>query len=400
MVSKSVAFISFPLRVYCNEYCSDSIQFHCAKGQDLRASSKPSTETKNSSSPTNVRRLSFKNDVVGYDCWVPIKGLGINTVLQLLTIEEVSQLLKIYLQEYGELRVKRQFIVPNTSVWPSWSHGFEFGLYTERIRNSENHKTWRKVSSDFPDLYNALNKAGFLWKHLPHIRGKDYEGFERFIQIYGHLNVTRDFVVPRDTDLWDRKFWGMRLGKILDAVRNDEQCYIDLKNRLPALGLDHTKPRRRPSDFKLVEEALMMYKLEHGHINVPQNFTIPLNDSLYPAEMSGFKLGQVVNGIRNLGYYSEHKKRLKQLGFDFDLKATRQRKIYRAFKSFKDAFGITEIPRNFIVPRLQTFPYDTWDLRLGDIYAKMKCKSTYKGLRSKLQALGFFSRLEVTSSNN
>lgn len=72
--------------------------------------------------------------------------------------------------------------------------------------------------------------------------------------------------------------------------------------------------------YQRVESALLSFQAEWGHMNVPHNFTIPLDDMKYSEHVRGMKLGIKVSNIRNNGMYQRHHKRLGTLGFNFERK--------------------------------------------------------------------------------
>lgn len=347
--------------------------------------------------PSSIKSITKPFHPIGNDSFSrngkrksPMESMQISEIATLLKPEEAASLLKIFNQEFGDLRIKISFVVPNTSVWPPWSHGFELGMYVRKIRLSQISSM--KILKYYPVLYEALTEAGFIWNQLSYIRDKNLDAFVRYQQLYGHLDVPIDFVIPKGSSEWEKRFWGIKLGSIAGHVktssRSAEQKYASLRVKLLGMGFSTEYRHRRPS-FDIIEQALLAFKHHHGHCNVPSNFMIPPNDTSYPEDIRS--LGAVVNDIRHKGYYSEYRDKLLAMGFVFEPKETRFDAIFKALKTYKRLHpDSTRIPQTYVVPQNATdFPKSARGLKLGGIFHNMMHLGHHKRHHEKIRQLGY-----------
>ena len=130
-------------------------------------------------------------------------------------------------------------------------------------------------------------------------------------EIYGDMLVKEKYVVPWSKD-WPVEMWGLRLGGLVNQIRNKKQ-YQSHEKELTALGFAFSSH----IGWEIVKLALETYKTIHDDLLVPYKFKIPDNSNDWPAATWGIKLGYFVNNIRHCGIYSAHRDELIQLGFQF-----------------------------------------------------------------------------------
>ena len=109
-------------------------------------------------------------------------------------------------------------------------------------------------------------------------------------------------------DPWPKEMWGIDLGqklyKIRKFIRPIESTDID---RLKLLGVIFdeeleisTRSYNRTGYHKCfytILDALVAFKICHGHLNVPRKFVVPEND-YWPSHTHGLPLGIRVGSIR------------------------------------------------------------------------------------------------------
>jgi hypothetical protein len=151
----------------------------------------------------------------------------------------------------------------------------------------------------------------------------------------------------------------------------------------------------KAKSFDVVFTALEAYKTVNGDLNVPAKFVISEGDDRYPADTWGMKLGNNVHGIRSSGVYSEHRAKLEELGFCFELvKITRWdflTQIYPSLQAYNTIAGNLKVSRNFVVPEGDhRYPVDSWGMKLGLIANDIRHGREYVQFKERLTALGFY----------
>lgn len=191
------------------------------------------------------------------------------------------------------------------------------------------------------------------------------------------------FEVPND-EPWPRLSRKMKLGVRVAAMRSAGRYVKDRRERkseLDALGFewrlrDHTHKQQLVDDlFEQVYAALLYYKnTVNEDMNVPLNFQVP-EDSSWPVETWGLKLGSIVQSIREKDKlvfgHSEREKRLNELGFSLEESKREQYSkkrfevVYRTLVKYKELFGDLMVPQAFVVPKEEPWDEDMWGLKLG-----------------------------------
>ena len=123
------------------------------------------------------------------------------------------------------------------------------------------------------------------------------------------------------------------------------------------------------NQFNLVCDALSIYKEKYGNLLVPQKYVIPANDTIYPPNLRGLKLGLRVKSIRQAQSYTsiECSAKLDRLGFVWDYYSVTRKNEFKLLLAcatmYTELVGdISLIPYEWVVPRydeafLQYFYY-------------------------------------------
>jgi hypothetical protein len=288
--------------------------------------------------------------------------------------QRVYTALQYYMNKYRDIDVPRYFSVPSSEQWPSEIWGMNIGSTVSNIRSN----------NCFKDHKDELNAMGFEWRP----QEKRWEcinlALQTYKRIHGDLNVPQSFVVPNDSK-WPSKIWGLKLGSIIDGIRN-AGAFENYKDELNALGFEW-KPKER--HWEGVFLALQTYKRIHGDLNVPLSFVVP-NDSKWPSEIWGLELGSTVNGIRYKENFENYKDELNALGFEWKPKERHWECVYLALRTYKLIFGHLNIPISFIVPDDDSqWPSETWGISLGRTAYQIRLRGYFKDHKDDLDSIGF-----------
>ena len=98
--------------------------------------------------------------------------------------------LLVYQQIHGDLLVPAQFVIPRSHPWPEATHDLRLGSIVNHIRNNglweSKHEQLESIGFQFGDYLESV------WiKEI-------YPAFVSFKQIYGHLQVPNNFIVPSE----------------------------------------------------------------------------------------------------------------------------------------------------------------------------------------------------------
>ena len=259
----------------------------------------------------------------------------------------------MYKAAYGDLKVPQRFIVPSMKPWPKAAWGMRLGKIVMHMRSTG------KYSTENPERRKQLDEMGFVWQ----LRSPDkpkvtlsqvYTALEVYARVYGNLNVERSFVVP-NTEEWPDSVHEMPLGKsllslpkLLQKKTNTQwkERFTSLGWQVPKVDSSSTAPPPAPASataqpleissspdaatpseklsanderFRKVLSAMTTYRKIYGDLLIPQPFVVPENDSQWPEDTWGLRLGARVNAIRSQGTFvngnPERRAQLDELGF-------------------------------------------------------------------------------------
>ncbi len=212
-----------------------------------------------------------------------------------------------YIHKYGHPLTTENCIVPKSSDWPSECWGFDLGAVLFDMRNYNFHRGIRKevvglgfdLSPDYP--YEAVHTALSVFKNL-----------------YGHVDVPYGFVINPDDASFPPETWGMRLGVTAKSIVKSENM-AERREEWLALGLVFDPVVADKVSFDLIYSAMETYKQIHGDLSVPLNYVVRPGNPAFGEEAWGLKLGAFVHSIVHHGAFSKHHKRLKRLGFRYQI---------------------------------------------------------------------------------
>ena len=151
--------------------------------------------------------------------------------------------------------------------------------------------------------------------------------------------VPRDFVVPKNS-LWPEDCWGLKLGSKVSTTRySTVHSSTECVERLNQIGFIWD-PSQKSADLFLV--TLRLFKETNGHLNIPKNYVIPDESTIYPKEAWGMKIGLKTNNFVYRGDYPAYKDRIEEIGLSsvkmgFDTRHWDY--IYTALKTYRDIYG-------------------------------------------------------------
>ena len=250
-------------------------------------------------------------------------------------------------REHGHCRVPQNYRADD---------GFRLGGWVAYIRSAETIiPQYRK---------DKLGSIGFAWD--PHSDAWE-DGFQHLKQ---HLAETKDVCVPKNYKSPD----GFLLGNWVDQQRvlyRAKKLDAERRRRIESLGLIWDVLTWQ---WETGYEQLRDYSTRNGHCRVPQGFE---------AE-GGFQLGTWVARQRRdqLKLLSDRKRRLDELGFDWDPRAAKWAEGYARLAEYATEFGRTDVPAKHKCPDGYALGHWVSNVRLGAI----KCSDEQTRL---LDELGF-----------
>ena len=247
-----------------------------------------------------------------------------------------------YRKENGDMLVPRRFIVPSSEEWPVETWNMRLGDIVYNIRRGvnyvdkredlvkigfhfESHKSYEsdlviqallkfkelnsnyvvpvnfvvpegKENGEWPKKTWGMHlgqvvvniKCGIYaeWREELANRGIIFDTAElkfnlaraalvNFKRLNGHLMVPTRFVVPKGDLDWPEETWGLKLGGVVSKIRAGD--YADKQQELLGIGFCYDIFLAK---YNLSKLALLTYKQIHGHMLVPQSFTIPHNSQV------------------------------------------------------------------------------------------------------------------------
>jgi hypothetical protein len=199
--------------------------------------------------------------------------------------------LKTYRDIHGNMLIPRRFVVPTDDQrWPIETHGMKLGLIVNNLR--------RRIADLSKNQLNALETLGFQWgKYYENSWANKLMALKAYKDIHGHSRVPQSFVVPTDDQRWPIETHNMKLGKVVNYLRQRQSSLSrNQVDDLEALEFDWGVSLDENWIKNLL--ALATYEEINGHLRVPQRFVVPADDELWPEETHGIKLGRVVNYLR------------------------------------------------------------------------------------------------------
>jgi hypothetical protein len=291
------------------------------------------------------------------------------------TWEKVEKVPLEYKVMQGDLQVPRRFAIPrDDDKWTADPWGIKLGFKAHKIRYNDAY------SGHETELDEIKTQRGYdRWKKVE-------KALIQYKEMEGDLLVPAKFSIPSDDERWPADLWGMKLGSVVNNIRNNNAC-SDYKDELVQMGFDFERQRR---GWKKVEKALLKYRELQGDLLVPFKFAIPSDDDRWPADLWGMKLGSVVHTIRNNNAYADHEAELVQVGFDFERQRRGWKKVEKALLKYKELQGDLLVPQRFAIPSDDDrWPADLWGMKLGSVVHTIRNRNDYSDHKAELVQMGF-----------
>jgi hypothetical protein len=139
----------------------------------------------------------------------------------------MRRMLLKYKELYGDMKVPTKFIIPpNDENWPDeemW--GYNLGKAVNNIRCCKRHI----------DKHADLIGIGFVLNNVTADYGFKRRMLLRYKELYGHMLVPINFVVPSRDDNWPREMWGFQLGQVVSNIRSGK-AHKDKREDLIRIG--------------------------------------------------------------------------------------------------------------------------------------------------------------------
>jgi len=275
--------------------------------------------------PESVRGMRLGHSVIGiraFDIYKEHKeellAIGFDYDKQVGDFDLLLEALLVYELIHGDLEVSYDFVIEEDDE-----------RYSEQVRKRHGNLGSRVYSIQRIDSYAQYREEllaigiSFTFKPVPFPVFK--EALETYKKLHGDCYVPSRYDNREDTN-YPEEMRGRALGNIVDSIRSNNH-YKAHREELLAMGFDYKK---RVREFQEVKVALLAYKEIYGDLLVPKEYIIPINDTKYPENVRGMKLGSTVSSIRNANWYKEHKQALLAMGFDYD------KQVLRKFKEVKE----------------------------------------------------------------
>ena len=182
---------------------------------------------------------------------------------------------------FGNLLVPTSYVVPTGEYgWPEASWGVKLGSVVNNIRRGC-HARKREHFTALGFCYNVFDEK-FL---------RITQALIIFKRINGNMLVPRGMVVPSESNVWPENLAGLRLGAIVDSIR-DGKIHTQHREELLEIGFDYSKQLK--FRFGPIKLALLTYKGLYGDMNVNPLLEVPGDNDVWPKETWGIKLGMGV----------------------------------------------------------------------------------------------------------
>ncbi|ETW06434.1 hypothetical protein H310_02690 [Aphanomyces invadans] len=202
--------------------------------------------------------------------------------------------LQAYKAIYGDLLVAYNFTVPtDDSRWPPETWNLKLGHAVHNIRQNGHDMSSERLAQ--------LTALGFVWDHLESTWDVKVTALQFYKHVHGNAAVPYGFVVPGEgaVPIWPRETWGMKLGHAVHNMRqNMDEMPVARRSVLNALGFAW---QSTPLTWVLKLRALQIFKDYYGHLNIPDDFRVPMVSTLdqpWPKKCWHVRLADVVDELR------------------------------------------------------------------------------------------------------
>ena len=207
------------------------------------------------------------------------------------------------------------------------------------------------------------------------------EAIRIFRTVFGDFDIPVKFEVPNENP-WPSTLQGLRLGRRLEKLLNTEDFFTKHSDKVNELAKMGFRPNSNSlvDDWRIIHDALQIYKDLYGNLRVPAKFEVP-DETPWPRYCRTVKLGVRVAAMRSAGrYVKDHpsrKKDLDKLGFEWRLRDNTYKQqvndeqfelVLEALAVYKGAVDtdLNAMPLDFVVPASSPWPESTHGLQLGE----------------------------------
>jgi hypothetical protein len=215
--------------------------------------------------------------------------------------------------------------------------------------------------------------------------------------------VPPKFVVPSDCPKWPPSLWGLKLGeKMVQILHNN--LYRKYRQKFELVGLT----TRSEWVAQQIIDAVRTYRKVHNiadgdPVCIPHSFVVPHDDSEWPRQLWGLKLGWKVQGILLRGTFIKYRAEFDRLGLTGKLGPVddRAQQLMLAIKTYKLVNCVSDgspvaIQIKFVVPHDSSdWPQELWGLKLGEKACNI-LHGYYAEYQDEFDALGLTSKLGPT----
>jgi hypothetical protein len=215
--------------------------------------------------------------------------------------------------------------------------------------------------------------------------------------------IPTKFAVPYNHHDWPPSLWGFELGAQVRGILH-KNYYRKYQKQIKQFGLT---TRNEWAAQQLID-AIRTYRKVHNiadgdTVNISRSFVVPRDDSDWPRQLWGLKLGWRVQGILYHGNYIKYRAEFDRLGLTGKLGPVddRAQQLMLAIKTYKLVHRIPEdspvaIPIKFVVPHdSPDWPQELWGLKLGEKACNI-LHGYYAEYQDEFDALGLTSKLGPT----
>lgn len=128
-------------------------------------------------------------------------------------------------------------------------------------------------------------------------------------------------------------------------------------------------------------DLLKTYKSIYGNLFIPSKFKVPVNDSRWPEEYHGYRLGSLASKLRgiraNKKFYTNELEQLKLMGFYDNYGEYMSSKFIKSLEVYKKINNNIDIPEDFVIPSNDEWPNEIHGMRLGSAMKFAKENNKY-----------------------
>lgn len=227
--------------------------------------------------------------------------------------------LQKYYSLYCHMHVPKHFIVPSTDPWPKELWAYKLGEEVNTLKHVHDFEFYKSNI-----LTNRKKNSQLVISAL-----------RKYKEIYGNLEMKREFVVPSFDDRWPQEMIGFKLGNRYTSIVNLGH-YKELHRELDGMGIIWHHIDKRNEKIIL---AMKTYKKIYGNLDlIKKKFVIP-NDDNWPKSIHGLKFGSMINNLRSgIMRVDSIKSEANKLGFVWDLNVHKWKRIEMSLLVFQQVF--------------------------------------------------------------